>query len=201
VAGTRFKPLRRLYDWVLSWAHSRFGTVALAVHSGTESFIFPIPPDPLLMALTLARPRRGMFYAMVCSIASVLGGLIGYWIGMSAWEAVGARIIDGLGYMDQFLVLQENFQKYTFVAILAAGFTPLPYKVFTIAAGTCNVDLATFALASAISRSARFFLVAGLIEWLGPAIKEKIDKYFDVLSILFLVLLVAGFFVVKVLRH
>ena len=196
-----FKPLRRMYDWVLSWADSRFGTVALAVHSWTESFIFPIPPDPLLMALTLARPRRGMFYALVCSIASVLGGLIGYGIGVFAWDAVGARIIEGLGYMDQFLVFQDNFQEYTFLAILAAGFTPLPYKVFTIAAGSCSVDLATFALASAISRSARFFLVAGLIVWLGPAIKEKIDKYFNVLSVLFFVLLVAGFFAVKTLRH
>ncbi|MEZ5065424.1 MAG: YqaA family protein [bacterium] len=195
------KPLRRLYDWVLSWADSPYGTPALAVHAGTESFAFPIPPDPLLMALTLARPRRGMFYALVCSIASILGGMLGYAIGMFAWEAVGERILTALGYMDQFHHLQTVFQEYTFWAILAAGFTPLPYKVFTIAAGTCSVDFGTFVLASALSRSARFFLVAGLIQWLGPTIKEKIDKYFDVLSILFLVLLVGGFFVVKLIRH
>lgn len=195
------KILRRLYDWVLSWAHSRFASVALATNAFTEAFIFPVPPDPLLMALTLGRPRRGMIYALVCSVASVAGGLLGYAIGLWAFEAVGERIIRGLGYWDLFLSLQAQFREYTFWAIMAAGFTPLPYKVFTIAAGSCSVALPPFVLGSVISRSARFFLVAGLIELFGPAIKEKIDKYFDVLSIAFLVLLVGGFLVVKLLRH
>lgn len=195
------KILRRLYEWVLSWADSRFGTLALGLNALTESFIFPVPPDALLMALTLAKPRRGMFYATVCSVASIVGGLIGFGIGLWAFEAVGEKIIRGLGYWDVFLTLQANFREYTFWAILAAGFTPLPYKVFTIAAGSCSVALGPFFAASVVSRSARFFLVAGLIQLFGPAIKEKIDKYFDVLSIAFLVLLVGGFFALKALRH
>jgi membrane protein YqaA with SNARE-associated domain len=193
--------LRRLYDWVLTWARSRFGTVALGVNALTESFVFPVPPDPLLMALTLSRPRRGMYYAAVCSVCSVVGGLAGYAIGAWAWEAVGARIIRGLGYWNHFETLQGAFREYTFWAIMTAGFTPLPYKVFTIAAGTCSVAMAPFVLGSVISRSARFFLVAGLIQLFGPAIKEKIDKYFDLLAVVFLVLLAGGFFLVKFLRH
>jgi len=131
----------------------------------------------------------------------VAGGLIGYAIGRWAWEAVGIRIITGLGYMAEFQRLQATFQEYTFWAILVAALTPLPYKVFTIAAGTCSVALAPFVAASVVGRSARFFMVAGLIQLFGPAIKEKIDRYFDVLSIAFVVLLVGGFFVLKAVRH
>lgn len=196
-----FAALRRLYDWVLSWANSSYGTAALAINAVTESFIFPIPPDPLLMALTLSRPKRGMFYALICSALSVGGALIGYGIGRWAWEAVGIRIITGLGYMAEFQHLQATFREYTFWAILVAGLTPLPYKVFTIAAGTCSVSLVPFTAASVLSRSARFFVVAGLIQLFGPAIKEKIDRYFDLLSIVFVVLLVGGFFVLKIVRH
>jgi membrane protein YqaA with SNARE-associated domain len=193
--------LRRLYDWVLGWARSKYSTAALAVNALTESFIFPVPPDPLLMALTLSRPKRGLYYATICSIASVVGGLAGYAIGAWAWDAIGARIIRGLGYWDHFETLQAAFREYTFWAILTAGFTPLPYKVFTIAAGSCSVALAPFVLGSVISRSARFFLIAGLIQLFGPAIKAKIDKYFDALAVAFLILLAGGFFVVKFVRH
>jgi membrane protein YqaA with SNARE-associated domain len=195
------KQLRRLYDWVLSWAESPYGTLALAVHSMTESFVFPIPPDPLLMALTLGRPKRGMYYAFVCTVASIVGAFIGYAIGRWAWEVVGTKIIATLGYMDLFHTLQAQFTEYTFWAILVAGFTPLPFKVFTITAGSCSVPLAPFFLGAAVSRAGRFFLVAGLITLFGPAIKEKIDKYFDVLSLAFVVLLIGGFVAIKFLRH
>lgn len=195
------KHLRRLYEWVLSWAQSPYGTVALAVHALTESFAFPIPPDPLLMALTLGRPKRGMYYATVCTVSSVVGAFIGYAIGKWAWELVGMKIMATMGYMDLFHTLQAQFSKYTFGAILVAGFTPLPFKVFTITAGSCSVPLAPFFLGAAVSRAGRFFLVAGLIELFGPAIKEKIDQYFDVLSVAFMVLLIGGFFAVKFLRH
>ncbi|MDP6528496.1 MAG: YqaA family protein [Gemmatimonadota bacterium] len=193
----KLRVVRRLYDWVMGWAETRWATPALAVHATTESFVFPIPVDPLLMALAMSEPRRALRFALVASVFSVAGGLLGYAIGYGAYEAIGARIIAGLGYETQFLALQENFGEYTFLAIFAAGFTPLPYKVFTIAAGTCAVPLGPFFMASVLSRSARFFLVAWLIRRFGPAVREKIERYFDLFAFAFLALLVGGFFLVK----
>jgi membrane protein YqaA with SNARE-associated domain len=186
---------------VLGWADSRYATPALGVHAASEAVFFPVPPDPLLMALTLSEPRRWFTFALVCSVASVAGGLAGYAVGAWAWEAIGHRIIYGLGYGGEFESLQGRFREYTFLAILAAGFTPLPYKVFTIAAGTCGVPLAPFVLGAVLSRGGRFFLVAGLVRRFGPAIREKIDRYFDALALAFVILLVAGIVVLKVLRH
>jgi membrane protein YqaA with SNARE-associated domain len=198
---TRLKLVRRLYDWVLGWAESRYASWALGVHATTESFIFPIPVDPLLMALSLSKPRRALHYALLASIFSVLGGLIGYAIGMWALEAVGMKIIAAFHAEETFRSLQASFQEYTFWAIMAAGFTPLPFKVFTIAAGACSVSLTPFLAGAIISRSTRFFLVAGLIRVFGPAIKEKIDRYFDLFSVIFVALLIGGFFVLKAVRH
>jgi len=142
-----------------------------------------------------------MYYATVCTVASVIGGLLGYAIGKWAWELVGTRIIATLGYMDLFHTLQAQFTEYTFWAILVAGFTPLPFKVFTITAGTCSVPLTPFVLGALVSRAGRFFLVAGLIQLFGPAIKEKIDRYFNVLSVAFMVLLIGGFVLLKYILH
>lgn len=197
----KLRLLRRLYDWVLSWAESRYATLALTIHATTESFIFPIPVDPLLMALSLSKPRRALSYALVASVFSVVGGLLGYAIGLWAYEAIGSRIIAAFHAQETFLSLQTRFNEYTFWAIMAAGLTPLPFKVFTIAAGACSVSLGPFLVGAIVSRSARFFAVAGLIRVFGPAIKEKIDRYFDLFSLIFIVLLIGGFFVLKVARH
>ena len=174
--------LRRLYDWVLGWADSAFGTIALGTLSTIEAVFFPIPPDPLLMALTLARPTRGMYYAAICSVTSVLGGIGGYAVGKWAYEAVGARIIASLGYVEAFQALQAQFTEYTFWAIMVAGFTPLPYKVFTIAAGAMSMALLPFAAASFVGRGARFFLVAALVAWGGPRIESNLKRYIDALG-------------------
>jgi membrane protein YqaA with SNARE-associated domain len=194
---------RRLYDWVLHWAETPYGTPALGLLSFAESSFFPVPPDPLLMALSLSAPRRAFLYATVASVCSVVGGLAGYAIGAWAWEHVGTLFFHYLGPMgftpENFDLVQGKYEENAFLAVFAAGFTPIPYKVFTVAAGVFSVSLGPFFLASVLSRSARFFLVSGLIWLFGPAIKIFIDRYFNILTVAFFLLLAGGFLVIKYL--
>ena len=189
--------LKRLYDWVMGWSESRFGTPALFLLALAESSFFPIPPDVLLMALAISAPRRALFYALVCSVGSVIGGMIGYLIGMEFYELAGRRIIAFYGVAEQFDYVGMRYQENAFAAVAIAGFTPIPYKVFTIAAGVFQIPFAVLVSASAVGRSARFFLVGGAIRLFGPAIRSFIERYFNILSIAFVVLLVLGFAVVK----
>lgn len=189
--------LRRLYRWTEGWADSRYGTWALALLSFVESSFFPIPPDVLLIALSVAKPHRALWYAFVCSVASVSGGVLGYYIGVEAYEQVGRRIIETLGYQEQFELVRTYYQGNAFLAILAAAFTPIPYKVFTIAAGVFGVPLATLVLASAIGRSGRFFVVGGAIFLFGPAIKAWLDRYLEAATIGLLVLGLLGFAAIR----
>ena len=191
------KLFRSAYDWVLHWAATPYALPALFAISFVESSFFPIPPDILLIAMTVAVPALWIRYSLFCSIASVLGGVFGYFIGYQFMDLVGQRIVD-------FYHLQETFDKIGGLyneqqgwAVAAAGFTPLPYKIFTLAAGTFKINLPTFILASAISRSARFFLVGFLVYQFGPPIKTLIEKYFNLFSIVFFVLLVLGFYLLK----
>jgi membrane protein YqaA with SNARE-associated domain len=193
------KWLRRLYDWVLSWAESPYGGLALGVIAFAESSFFPVPPDVLLIALAMGKPRRAWWFAGICSAGSVVGGGFGYLIGLKLYEAVGARVIEFYGLADKYDQVAALYGDYSGWAVAIAGFTPLPYKVFTIAAGAFQVPFGIFLLASLLSRSARFFLVAGLIWRFGPSIKPLIDRYFNVLAILFVVFLVGGFLVVRYL--
>jgi membrane protein YqaA with SNARE-associated domain len=194
---------RRLYDWVMHWAETPYGTPALGVLCFAEASFFPVPPDPLLIALALSMPRRAFFYAAVAAATSVAGGLVGYAIGAWAWHLVGEFFFEYLGPMGftrhNFDVVQGKYQANAFLAIFAAGFTPIPYKVFTVAAGVFSISLAPFFLASVLSRSARFFGVAGLIWFFGPSIKTFIDRYFNLVTVAFFVLLVGGFLVIKYL--
>jgi membrane protein YqaA with SNARE-associated domain len=190
-------PVRRLYDWVLSWADHPAGTWALFLLAVAESSFFPIPPDVLLIALVLGRPSRAMWLATVCTAGSVLGGALGYLIGWQLWDLVGEPIFRFYGVMDKYAYVQEKFQENAFAAIAIAGFTPIPYKVFTIAAGAMTLNFGTFISASILSRGARFFLVAGLLRLFGKPMKAFIDRYFDVLTLVFTVLLIGGFVVVK----
>ena len=192
--------IRRLYDWVLGWADSRYATPALATLSFTESFFFPLPPDPLLMALSLSKPKRAYFFAAVCSAASVIGGVAGYYIGLVLFEAIGKPILDFYGAMDKYLLVQTYFRAYDAWAVGVAGFTPIPYKVFTISAGAFRISFFVFVLASVISRSARFFIVAGLIKKFGGPIRSFIDRYFNILTFVFFALLVGGFLLLKLVR-
>ena len=191
--------LRRLYDWVLSWAESRYATPALFGLAFAESSFFPIPPDVLLIALTLGKPRRAYWFAAVCSVASVLGGILGYGIGLWFYEAIGARVIEMYGVAAEYGRVAQLYDDYSGWAVGIAGFTPIPYKVFTIAAGAFRIQFGIFLLASALSRSARFFLVAALIQRFGPTVKPLIDRYFNLLTVVFVVLLVGGFVLIKYL--
>ncbi len=189
--------LRKLYNWVLHWAETRYGVPALALVAFAESSFLPIPPDPLLMALCLGIPKRALWFALLCSVFSVIGGLFGYLIGWGVWEVVKDFFLTYVFSLEAFHYVSIKYEQNAFLAILGAAFTPIPYKVFTIAAGVFKIDLPTFVLASVIGRSARFFIEGSLIYFFGPSIKNFIDKYFNILVTLFFVLLVFGFVVVK----
>ena len=152
--------LRRLYDWVLHWADTPYGTWALFLLAVAESSFFPIPPDVLLIALCVARPERAFTYALLCSLGSILGGCLGYLIGWQFMASIGNRIVAFYGLADKVAYIETLYNTYDAWAVGIAGFTPIPYKVFTIAAGFFEMNFLVFAVASAISRSARFILVA-----------------------------------------
>lgn len=185
--------LRKLYAWVLHWAQTPYGTWALLLLAFCESSFFPIPPDVLLIALSIALPRKALFYAWICSVGSVLGGCFGYLIGWQFMSTIGARIIDFYQLSAKYEAIETLYRTYDAWAIAIAGFTPIPYKVFTISAGAFQINFAVFFLASLISRSARFFLVGGLIYLFGPKIQPFIERYFNALAVAFTVLLIAGF--------
>lgn len=193
--------VRRLYDWVLHWAETPYGTPALFTLSFAESSFFPVPPDVLLIALNMGKPKRSFYFALVCSIASVLGGMLGYFIGTALWHALSGFFFSYIpGFTPEiFAKVQTMYNEYGFAAVLIAGFTPIPYKVFTIASGVFGLNFPLFVLASAISRSARFFLVSTLIYLFGEPIKKFIDKYFNLLASAFVVLLILGFVAIKYL--
>ena len=191
--------LRSLYDWVLHWAETPYGEPALFLIALAEASFFPIPPDVLLIVLALSIPKRSFRYAGECLAGSLLGGALGYLIGLFLFDTVGIRIIEFYGLLEQYYKFQLWYEKYNFWIIFTAGFTPLPYKVFTISAGVAKVNFLIFFIASLVSRGARFFLVSGLIWKFGEPIKVFIEKYFDKLVVLFTVLLLGGFFAIKFL--
>ena len=182
-----------LYVWVLSWADSPYGIWALLVISFLESSVFPIPPDVLLIALTLGDPPHGMGFAAVTTVGSLTGGMLGYLIGYLGGRPLLVR------WMGDKKVMQIHnlFERHEVWAIAIAGFTPIPYKLFTISSGAFFINFPKFILVSALSRGARFFLVAGVIQVFGPAMKQFIDDYFNLLTILFLLLLIGGFYLVR----
>lgn len=193
---------RRLYTWVLGWADTKYGVPALAIVSFAESSFFPVPPDPLLMALSLGKPKRAFWYALVCSVMSVLGGIFGYFIGWALWGLMSSFFLTYVFSPEAFDFVRAQYEQNAFLAILGAAITPIPYKVFTVSAGVFHINLLYLILASAIGRSARFFLEAGLVYFFGEQIRNFIDKYFNLLVTLFFILVLAGFFIVKfLLKH
>jgi membrane protein YqaA with SNARE-associated domain len=196
---------RHLYDWVLHFAETKHGLTALFLLSFAESSFFPVPPDVLLAPLTLGAPKKWVRFALTCSIASIIGGIFGYFIGMFLWEHIHPWVYEhlaGIGMTkENFAKFKGFYDKYDFAFVFTCGFTPLPYKVCTISAGIAKISFPGFLIASAISRSARFFLVAGLFRWKGEAIKPFIDKYFNWLSLAFIILLIGGFAALKLLHH
>lgn len=201
LAQLPFAWLRRMYDWVLSWAESPYGTAALAVLAFAESSFFPIPPDVLLIALCVGKRQKALWFAFVCAVGSLVGGVAGYGIGWGFWEAAQGfffSYVPGFTH-ENFNTAQEWYRRYDFWIVFVAAFTPIPYKVITIAAGVFKINFIMFMIASVVGRSARFFLVAGLIYLFGEPIRDFIDRRFNFCTILFTILLIAGFAVIKLL--
>jgi len=200
--------LKNLYNWVLEWSDSKWGAFALFLLAFTEASFFPIPPDVLLIALCLGLRSKALKFALICSIGSALGAVFGYSIGYFLWwntvgefSAIANFFIDIIpGFSSElFYDIKQKYDEWNFWIIFVSGFTPIPFKVFTISAGAFNINFNLFLLASIISRSARFILIGGLIWRFGEPIKDFIDRYFNILAILFTVLLIGSFFIIKYL--
>lgn len=193
-------PLKRLYDWMLSWGNSRWGAAALFGFAFAESSFFPIPPDVLLIALCLGAVARSFRFAAICTLGSVTGAMLGYAIGFFAWQTTGGEytalahfFFNHVFSVEAFESVGALYDRYNFWIVFTAGFTPLPYKIFTITGGLFHINFAMFLIASLVSRSLRFFLIAWLIWRFGAPIKSFIDKYFNLLAIAFTLLLVGSF--------
>ncbi|VAX24592.1 FIG139438: lipoprotein B [hydrothermal vent metagenome] len=189
--------MKKLYDWVLGWADTPYGVPALFIFSMAESSFFPIPPDPLLLALGLSRPKKSFLYATVCTVGSVIGGAIGYFIGVFFIESIGMKIIGFYGLADKYSSMQALYEEYNALVILVAGISPIPYKVFTIAAGAFEVSFLTFILASIAGRGFRFYLEGFLIYFFGEPIRTFIEAHMAKLAWAFAALLVLGFVALK----
>jgi membrane protein YqaA with SNARE-associated domain len=189
--------LRRAYDKTMELAAHRNAPWALAGVSFIESSVFPIPPDVMLIPMVLAERRKAWLYAAICTVASVLGGVFGYLIGYFLFETLGQAILSFYGYMDAFESFAQRYNEYGAWIVFIAGVTPFPYKVITIASGVTQLNFLVFMLASVAARGLRFFVVAGLLYWFGPPIKKFIEDYLGILSVLFVVLLIGGFVLIK----
>ncbi|PCJ20558.1 MAG: cytochrome B [Candidatus Cloacimonadota bacterium] len=195
------KLIRKLYDYTLSWAERPQALWALFFLAFIESSFFIIPPDVLLIALCTGKPKRSFIFVAVCTIGSILGGLFGYMIGAFFFASVGQSILNFLHLNSAFILVQEKYTQNAFLAIFAAAFTPIPFKVFTITAGVCKIKLSTFILASFLGRGLRFTIVGSLIYIFGAKIEKLIDKHFNLFTIVFTILLFLGFAAVKYLKH
>jgi membrane protein YqaA with SNARE-associated domain len=191
---------RRLYNWVLHWAETPHGAVALFLLSFAESSFFPIPPDVLLIALVLGARAKWARFALLCTLGSVLGGIAGYGIGLGLMESVGKPIIRFYQAERHYADVEQLYAKYDYWIVFIAAFTPIPYKVFTIASGAFHMNLLGFALVSAVGRGARFFIVSVLLYYFGPPMRRFIDRYFNLLCVLFVLLLIGGFAVLKFIK-
>lgn len=191
--------IRRLYDWTLGMVEHRHALWVLAFVSFIESSVFPIPPDVLMIPMILARPSRAWLIAGVALVSSVLGGVMGYAIGAFAFDSIGQPILESLGKADAMEAFNGRFNDMGFWAVLVAGVTPFPYKVITIMSGWTSMPLGTFILTSILARGIRFFLVAALLWKYGAPIRDFIERRLGLMFTLFVVLLIGGFMILKVL--
>jgi len=189
--------LKSLYEWVLGWADRKHGPFALSLVSFTEASFFPIPPDPLLMALCLGNPRKSYRFALYCSVFSILGAAAGYLIGYWVWELVGDFFTSHIITPETFAIVGNKYSENVFEAVLAASFTPIPFKAFTVTAGVFKIDFLTFIAACAVGRTARFAIIAFLLSVFGERVKLLIDKYFNIFTVIFFILLLVGVLLLK----
>lgn len=185
--------LKRCYFWTLSWADRPHAKLALFLIALIESSVFPVPPDVLLIALALGRPDHSFRFAAVSTAGSTIGAAAGYLIGMALFATVAMPIIDFYGVMEQFELAQSWFDTYGVAIVLVAGFSPIPFKVFTIAAGAFGLPFLWFMLAALFSRGARFYLEAALLHWGGPSLRAFVERHFEWLTIGITILVVVGF--------
>lgn len=191
--------LHKLYYWIMSFAGHRHAIWVLALVSFAESSFFPLPPDPLYMAMILGNREKTWYLATICTLSSVIGGLLGYYIGYALFETFGAWIVDTYGLQESFIQLQHSFQKWGFWIVALKGLTPIPYKIVTITSGVAELNLGTFVIASIVARGFRFFSLAILLWHFGPNIKNYIEKNLTLVTILGVSVLVLGFLVIKYL--
>ncbi len=191
--------LQRLYAWTLSLAQSPYALWALAVVAFVESSFFPIPPDVIMIPMIIAAPRRAFLIAGVATVASVLGGLFGYFIGYALFETIGQPIFDFYGKADAVAEFSEKFNAYGAWAVLIAGVTPFPFKVITIMSGVTALSLPVFVISAIVARALRFFIVAALLWKFGEPIRDFIEKRLGLMFIVFCVLLLGGFALVGLL--
>ncbi|MGC2856180.1 YqaA family protein [Novispirillum sp. DQ9] len=189
--------LRKTYDWTMAQAARPNAIWVLAAVSFIESSVFPIPPDVLLIPMVLAAPTRAWFFALVCTVASVLGGFAGYAIGAGLYEVVAQPVLAFYGYMDKFAEFQTLYNEWGAWIVFGAGVTPFPYKVITIASGVTDLSLGVFGVASVLSRGLRFFFVAALLWKFGPPIRIFIEQHLGKLTVAFFVLLLGGFLALR----
>jgi membrane protein YqaA with SNARE-associated domain len=185
--------LRRLYDWTLSLAAKPSAPYALAAVSFAESSFFPIPPDVMLVPMMLARPDRAWFYALVCTVASVVGGVVGYMIGLLLYDSIGAWLFQLYGLTEGAESFRQAYAEYGHWVILLKGLTPIPYKLVTITSGFAGYSLFWFVVLSIVTRGARFFFIALLMTRYGPTIKGFIDRHFNAVAAGGVAAIVGGF--------
>jgi len=189
--------MRRLYDWMMSLAADRKAPYALFGIAFVESSVFPIPPDVMLIPMVLANRAKAWVYASVCTVGSVIGGLAGYAIGYYLFEYIGEPILKLYGYGEKFQQTADLFNAWGAWILIAKGWTPFPYKVLTISAGVFKMPLLPFVLASIVARAMRFYLVAGLLFWFGPPIRDFIERRLSLVTTVFVVLLIGGFVAIR----
>ena len=198
---------KKLYNWVLNLSNNKNSNYSISLLSLSESFFFPIPPDVLLIPLCLGNRNKALYFAFLCSISSIIGGIIGYFIGKTLWWYIPGVEYSSMANLffdyvpgltnDSFNHIKSLYDTWDFWIVFTAGFTPIPFKLITISSGTFNINFTMFVVASIISRSARFFLIAFLIRIFGESIRTFIERYFNLLAILFTVLLIGGFILIK----
>ena len=191
--------LKRLYNWTLDKAIHKNAKWYLSLISFAESSFFPIPPDILLIPMALASKTKAIFYAFICTFSSVLGGILGYAIGYYFYNTVGIYIVEFYHLENSFSIFENYYNEFGMLIVLGAGITPFPYKFITIASGVFGLNIFLFIFVSIIGRGFRFYLIAILLYFFGEKIKLIIDRYFNVLTIVFFILLVGSVFIIKFL--
>jgi len=188
---------RKMYGWTIHWSKTKNAPYALFGIAFIESSFFPIPPDVLLIAMVVAQRKKWLLNAAICTAGSVLGALFGYFIGRVLFETAGKLIVDSYHLEAVVAMIGRKYQENAFLTIFTAAFTPIPYKAITITAGLFRISLPVLIIASIIGRAGRFFLVAGALRIFGERIQNSIEKYFDIFSIVFVILLAGGFLLLK----